>query len=135
MEKPPIPSAIPSSFQSPPQKQKRKLPTPKELIAHYESQGMESQEASLKVIDDLQNALFIVVSSGRSKKDRFMVDASRKLDSVNSRLAILEMKLDSKPGFPQTLTLGVVSAGIASALPHVFGAFSQIWNSVRSASK
>ncbi|RVX03722.1 hypothetical protein CK203_023075 [Vitis vinifera] len=134
MEKPPTPSAIPSS-QPPPRTQKRKLPTPKELIAHYESQGMEPQEASLKVIDDLQTALFRVISSGRGKKDRFTMDASRKLDTANARLAILEMKLDSKPGYPQTLALGVASAGIASALPHVFGAFSQIWSSVRSASK
>ncbi|KAJ9691608.1 hypothetical protein PVL29_013715 [Vitis rotundifolia] len=48
---------------------------------------------------------------------------------------MLEMKLDSKPGYPQTLALGVTSIEITSMLPHVFGAFSQIWSSIRSASK
>lgn len=64
-----------------------------------------------------------------------MAEASRKLDAANARLAILEMKLDSKPGYPQTLALGVTAAGIANALPHVFRALSQVWSSVRNASK
>ncbi|XLR16998.1 hypothetical protein HN51_037970 [Arachis hypogaea] len=36
IEKPPIPNASPSSKPN----QKRKIPSPKELISHYESQGM-----------------------------------------------------------------------------------------------
>ena len=96
---------------------------------------MEPQEASLKVIDDLQAALFWVISFSCCKKDQFIVDASGKLDTANAHLAILEMKLDSKPGYPQTLALGVTSIEITSTLPQVFGAFSQIWSSIRSASK
>ncbi|XP_057417481.1 uncharacterized protein LOC130711766 [Lotus japonicus] len=117
----------------------KKLPSPRELISHYESQGMETEEASLKVIEDLQKALFGVISSGRGKKDKLLSDSSRKMDAVNSRLAILDMKLDSKPGYVETFAIGVASGaalkGIGAVLPHIIGPLSQIWNSVTIASK
>ncbi|GAB2302856.1 hypothetical protein Dimus_036851 [Dionaea muscipula] len=115
--------------------QKSRIPTPQELISHYESQGLETQEAAIKVIDDLQRVLFRTVTSGRGRKDKSMAEVSKKLDNVNTRLAIVEMKLDSKPGYPGFLALGVLSAasfrGIASVWPHVAGAAAHIWNSVR----
>ncbi|GMH03883.1 hypothetical protein Nepgr_005722 [Nepenthes gracilis] len=116
--------------------QKRRVPTPQELISHYESQGLESQEAAVRVIGDLQHMLRKVVTSGRGKKDRFTAESSRKLDTANARLAIVEMKLDSKPGFPESLAIGIASAasfrGITAVWPRVVGAAAQIWNSVRS---
>lgn len=118
---------------------KKKIPSPKELISYYESQGMDSQEASLKVIEDLQKALFGVISSGKGKKDRIMNESSRKMDSVNQRLAILDMKLDTKPGFVETFAIGVVSGaalnGIGAIMPHILSPIAQIWNSVTSATK
>ncbi|KAG6668940.1 hypothetical protein CIPAW_01G207600 [Carya illinoinensis] len=99
MEQPSTPMAFSqsSSSSSPLQgkdaaSQKRKLPTPQELISHYESQGLDPQEASTKVIEDLQNALYRVISSGRGRKDKLMADTLRKVDAANSRLAILDMK-------------------------------------------
>ncbi|KAI7986393.1 hypothetical protein LOK49_LG14G02266 [Camellia lanceoleosa] len=126
---------------------KRKLPTAQELIAYYESQGMESKEASVKVIEDLQKALFFRITSSSSsrgisnssdtKKKMVMAETSRKqLDVINARLINLEMKLDSKPGYPQTLAIGVASGatlrGLGTLFPHVAAAFSHIWNAVRS---
>lgn len=143
MEQPPTPNA--ASVLKPPSKptskptQKRKLPTPKELISHYESQGMDSQEASIKVIEDLQKALFGVISSGRGKKDKIFVETSRKVDAVNNRLTILAMKLDSKPDYAQTFAIGLASGaalkGIGVVLPHLLGPLAQIWNSVTNATK
>ncbi|KAK7318682.1 hypothetical protein RJT34_03387 [Clitoria ternatea] len=118
---------------------KRKLPTPKELISHYESQGMDSEEASMKVIEDLQKALFGVISSGRGKKDKVLVEASRKVDAVNNRLTVLDMKLDSKPGYVETFAIGLASGaalkGIGAIVPHILAPIAHIWNSVSSATK
>ncbi|XP_057514786.1 uncharacterized protein LOC130796437 [Actinidia eriantha] len=117
--------------------EKRKLPTAQELVGHYEAQGLDTKEASAKVIEDLQNALFRVVTSNRKKKDleaKFMAETSRKLDVIYSRLVHLDMKLDSKPGYGGALTIGVASAGFGSIFPsHVAPAFANIWNAVRSA--
>ncbi|OIW00377.1 hypothetical protein TanjilG_05727 [Lupinus angustifolius] len=117
--------------------QKRKLATPKELIAHYESQGMETQEASIKVIEDLQKALFGVITSGRAKKDKQFVETNRKVDSVNNRLTILAMKLDSKPGYAETFAIGLASGaalkGFGAIVPHILRPLAQIWSSVTSA--
>ncbi|XP_010696124.2 uncharacterized protein LOC104908680 [Beta vulgaris subsp. vulgaris] len=144
MEQPQFPNSSTSSQSmqsSPPpsttnnNKQKVKLPTPTELITHYESQGMNSHEASIKVIDDLQHMLFKVITSGRGKKDKFMGESSRKLDTANTRLAIIEMKLDSKPGYPQSLAIGVASAATFTAIsaisPHLTAAISSLWTSVK----
>ncbi|PON43740.1 ribosomal protein-like protein [Parasponia andersonii] len=133
MEKP----GLPQNQQK--RKQQQQLPSPQELISHYESQGLDSQQASLKVIEDLQAALFRVITSGRGKKDKLLADAARKVDSANSRLALLDAKLDSKPGYSETFALGIASGltlkGLGSVFPHVVGAVSQIWNSARSVSK
>src|SRR5574337_1068296 len=88
---------------------RRKPPSPQELISHYESQGLTSHDASIKVIEDLQNALFRIISSGRGKKDKLLVETSRKIDATNNRLAILDLKLDSKPGYAETFALGLAS--------------------------
>ncbi|GMN31521.1 hypothetical protein TIFTF001_003297 [Ficus carica] len=138
MEKPGTPKPLRQN-QSQNQSQKRKLPSPEELISHYESQGLDSREASVKVIEDLQSALFRVISSGRARKDKLLVDASRKLDSANSRLAVLDAKLDSKPGYPETFAVGLASGlslkALDSAFPHFVGALCNIWSSVSSLTK
>ncbi|CAA7408285.1 unnamed protein product [Spirodela intermedia] len=115
------------------------MPTPEELVALYESQGMEPREASLRVIKDLQAVLYRTMASGRGKRDRFTADTGRKLDNVGARLAIVEMKLDSKPGYPHLLALGVAAGavlqGVGSAAPHVLGAFGKMWRAVLSAGR
>ncbi|CAI9764686.1 unnamed protein product [Fraxinus pennsylvanica] len=110
-------------------KSRRRLPSPSELVAHYEKQGMDTQEASFKVIQDLQSAVFRMISTTGSKKkgDSASDITSKKLDVIHSRLLQLEMKLDSKPGYPQAVGIGVASAGI-------WNAAVQIWNSVSRAS-
>ncbi|XP_010249149.1 PREDICTED: uncharacterized protein LOC104591806 [Nelumbo nucifera] len=148
MQQPATPSAVPPSpsatSPTPPaskekEPQKRKLPTPQELVAHYESQGMETKEASMKVIEDLQSVLVQVVSSGRGRKDKFMAESSRKLDTANTRLAILELKMDSKPGYGETLAIGVAAGaivrGVGNAFPHVVGAIGQMWDAVKSSTR
>ncbi|XP_050382284.1 uncharacterized protein LOC126799187 [Argentina anserina] len=141
MEQPLTPNSTPQKPSKPtdPNSVKRKLPTPQELISHYESKGLDTQEASLKVIGDLQTALFRVISSGRGRKDKLLAETSRKADSTNNSLAILNMKLDSKPGYGGSFAIGVVSGlsvqGIGSVLPHVLKGFGDIWNSVRSVNK
>lgn len=118
---------------------RRKPPSPQELISHYESQGLTSHDASIKVIEDLQNALFRIISSGRGKKDKLLVETSRKIDSTNNRLALLDLKLDSKPGYAETFALGLASGsvlnGIGAVMPHVFGALTHIWSSVTNLTK
>ncbi|KAI9087254.1 hypothetical protein K1719_030724 [Acacia pycnantha] len=115
---------------------KKKPPTPQELITHYESQGLDSNAAAVKVIEDLQKALFGVISSGRGKKDRLLVDSSRKIDALNSRLTLLDLKLDSKPGYPETFAIGIASgaavSGIGAVMPQIVGGLAQIWKSVIS---
>ncbi|XP_058068423.1 uncharacterized protein LOC131217502 [Magnolia sinica] len=140
MEKPKTPetAATLESKEKGPQKM-RKPPTPEELISYYESQGMDSKAASIKVIQDLQGILLRAIgSNARGKTANPMAEMSRKLDTVNTRLAILEMKLDTKPGYLDSLTIGVAAGatlkGIGSVFPHVVGAFGQIWNAVRSSS-
>ncbi|MBA0690983.1 hypothetical protein Goari_008632 [Gossypium aridum] len=142
MEQPAAPNAVPQkvSDRDSSSKAKRKIPTPQELISHYQNQGLDSQEASIKVIEDLQNVVMRVVSSNsKPRKDKFLIETSRKIDSVNTRLAVVDMKLDSKPGYLETFAIGVASGaafnGICSVLPHVFEGFAQIWSSVRTATK
>ncbi|XP_011653828.1 uncharacterized protein LOC101209567 [Cucumis sativus] len=117
----------------------RKPPSPQELISHYESQGLTSHDASIKVIDDLQNALFRIISSGRGNKDKRLLETSRKLDATNSRLAVLDLKLDSKPGYAETFALGLASGsvlnGFGTVMPHVFRALTNIWSSVTNLTK
>ncbi|WOK94387.1 hypothetical protein Cni_G03089 [Canna indica] len=112
-------------------KKRRPPPGPEELLAHYESQGLNPREASLRAIGELQTILYRYAV----KKDRFAADSPRKLDGVNTRLAVLEMKLDSKPGFPESLAIGIASGAFVSAIPHVVGSLRSMWYSVRSATK
>lgn len=116
----------------------KKMPGPKEMVSHYESQGMGTEEASLKVIEDLQKVLFRMAVTSRENGGATASSAgttSRKLDSINSRLISLDMKMDSKPSYPQTLAIGVASGALVQLFPHVAGAVVNIWNSVRSATK
>ncbi|KAL0341734.1 UNVERIFIED_CONTAM: hypothetical protein Scaly_1836000 [Sesamum calycinum] len=120
--------------QPPPEESKKKIkrimPSPRELVSHYEKQGMESQEASLKVIQDLQGALFRMITANRNRNRNRNSNSpdvtSAKLDAIHSRLLHLEMKLDSKPSYPQGLAIGVTSAGVWNAALH-------LWNVVRQA--
>jgi hypothetical protein len=50
-----------------------------------------------------------IISPGKGKKGRVLNESSGKMDLVNNRLAILEMKHDNKPGFVETFAIGVVS--------------------------
>uniref|UniRef100_A0A1D1YXR0 Uncharacterized protein n=1 Tax=Anthurium amnicola TaxID=1678845 RepID=A0A1D1YXR0_9ARAE len=114
-------------------------PTPEELVAHYEAQGLEPREASLRVIGELQAVLYRTVASGRGRKDRFMADTARKLDNSNARLAIVELKLDTKPGFPESFAIGLAAGatlhGLRSAVPLVLRAFAKMWDAVTAATK
>lgn len=114
-------------------------PTPEELVAHYEAQGLEPREASLRVIRELQTVLYRTVASGRGKKDRFMADTGRKLDNTNARLALVEMKLDAKPGYPESFAIGVCAGaalnGVGAAAPHVLGGLRKMWEAVSGATK
>ncbi|KAL4205305.1 hypothetical protein AMTRI_Chr01g136630 [Amborella trichopoda] len=136
--KTPIPSIppLPSSPTKETATQKRKPLSASELVSLYESQGFEPQEAPLKVIEDLQKLVARLASSRSRKKDKFMADMSRKLDILNTRVAVLDMKVDSKPGYPQAVAIGVGAAaifqGVSGALPHVVEGFSQMWSKVRS---
>ncbi|KAK6915219.1 hypothetical protein RJ641_020336 [Dillenia turbinata] len=94
----------------------RKLATAQELISHYESKGLQPHEASIKAIEDLQATLFRVVASGRARKEKSMAESSRNMDT---RLAILEWKLDSKPGYAQSVAIGVTSAAIWQGISHI----------------
>ncbi|KAI3437150.1 uncharacterized protein J3R85_005569 [Psidium guajava] len=120
-------------------KKKTKMPSPQELLSHYESQGLDSHQASLKAIDHLQKMLFRVVSSRDPKTDKVPPDAARKMDALNGRLAVLEMKVDSKPGYAEAFAIGVASGaalnGMGSLVPHVLTSLSQIWSSVASLHK
>lgn len=137
---PPLSPPLPTKKN--PKKSTKKLPTPTEMIAHYESKGLNTQEASLKVIEDLQKALFrkLVVdnnrNSGNAGEGNGSVSSSRKLDVINSRLMNLEMKVDMKPGYPQALAIGVASGavlnGIGAVVPHLASSVANLWDAVRS---
>lgn len=113
--------------------------TAQEIVSYYESQGLDTNEASLKAIENLQNVLVQVVGSGRGKKGKFISETGRKLDNLNTRLAVLEMKLDTKPGYRETAAIGVASGlaatGFCSVLPHVLGALGQMWDSVKGTTR
>ncbi|KAJ4770902.1 hypothetical protein LUZ62_055159 [Rhynchospora pubera] len=109
---------------------KKQLPSPEEILSHYESQGLDTRAASLQAISHLQALLFKTVASNSAS-------SVKKVDTINTRLAIIEAKLDSKPGFIQSFAIGVVSAaalnGFGSAFPHVLHGLSNAWNSARMA--
>ncbi|CAM8955942.1 unnamed protein product [Rhodiola kirilowii] len=117
----------------------QKPPTPKEMIALYESKGMEPQEAAEKVIGDLQGMLFRMASTRRGKKEKFMTETSKKLDNAQTRLTILEMKLDSKPGIGQSFAVGMAAGAAVNGLGSVWGGVAtgaaEIWGAVRRVTK
>lgn len=78
-------------------KKSGRLPSPQELVSHCEKQGMETHQASLKVIQNMQTALFMMVTANRTRKS-----TDSKLDVVRSRLLNLEMKLDFKTQLPSS---------------------------------
>ncbi|XP_010537746.1 PREDICTED: uncharacterized protein LOC104812333 [Tarenaya hassleriana] len=141
MKQPGIPNAAQETLagqdQSGAKQKPKKFPTPQELISHYQERGIEPAEASVKVIEDLQNALMRVVSSSRNAtaKNKLFADASRKIDAVNGRLAVVDAKLDSKPGYGETFALGLASGaalnGISAVWPHVIRGLGQIWSAVK----
>lgn len=141
MEKSPTPQPLKDQIKSTTSQQKRKLATPQELISHYQNQGLDSEQASIKVIEDLQNVLFRLISANnsKSKKDKLSADAARKIDVLNTRIAVLDVKVDSKPGYVETFAIGVASGtalnGICSVLPSVLEGVGQIWSSVRAVTK
>lgn len=127
---PPTPGVTATATAAAPAKKKRRAPpSPEEVLAHYEAQGLSPREASLRAISELEAMIFRYAS----KKDRMAADSPRRLEGVSTRLAVLEMKLDSKPGFAESLAIGVASGAIVSAIPHVLGGLRGIWDSVRSA--
>ncbi|CAN1299028.1 hypothetical protein LINPERPRIM_LOCUS24035 [Linum perenne] len=102
---------------------------------------MESQEASAKVIEDLQKVLFRVISSNSKgkRKDKASSEVSRKIDVVNSRVAVLDMKMESKPGYLGAFGVGIASGvalrGIDKVLPNVWEGIAQIWSAVGNVTK
>jgi len=81
----------------------------------------------------------VIASNSRGKKDKLAGEASRKIDAVNTRVAVVDMKLDLKPGYAETFAIGVASAsafrGVETVWPHVVGGIAQIWNAVRTVTK
>lgn len=143
MEQPPTPTASSAGEaaggKERPKPRKRSL-SPEEILAHYESQGLNSREAALQAVGDLQALLYSALPSSRgSKSDRLTADSLRKLDNANARLAILDAKLDSKPDIGQSFAIGLASGallrGADAVLPHVIGGIRSIWNSVGAATK
>ncbi|XP_065864087.1 uncharacterized protein [Euphorbia lathyris] len=101
------------------------------LISHYKSQGLDSELASVKVIEDLQNVLFRVISaSNKNKKDRLVSETLKKVDVVNNRVGMIDLKVDSKPGYVETFVLGVASAAAFRGFENVWPNIAQIWSSV-----
>lgn len=121
----------------PPAGDKRKIPSPEELISHYESKGLDSRQSAIKAIEDLQGVVFRLIASNR--KEKLDPQVSRKVESLHSRLAVLDMKLDSKPGYGGAFGVGLASGvalqGMQSVLPHFLRAMGEIWSSVGSIGK
>ncbi|KAL6585299.1 hypothetical protein OROMI_004588 [Orobanche minor] len=124
MEQPPPGESSNGRTQNNNNKSKNRMPSPREMVAHYENQGMDTQEASLKAIQDLQGALFKMVTA--NSRNKSSPDFSAKLDRIHAHLLNLEAKIDSKPSYPQAVAVGVASAGI-------WNASLQLWNTVRQA--
>nr|KYP67583.1 hypothetical protein KK1_023927 [Cajanus cajan] len=71
--------------------------------------------------------------------DSEAADIPLKIDAISNRLIVLDMKLDSKPGFVETFAIGLASSaflkGIGAFVPHVIATLGNIWNCVSSAIK
>ena len=136
MEQPKFPNSL-SRTTTTNNPQRKKPPKPQELISHYKTQGLDQEQASIKVIEDLQSVLFRVIASNSNKKDRLVGDTSKKIDVINNRLAIVDLKIDTKPGYVETFALGISSGaalnGMGGVWPHVLKGIGQIWSAVRTA--
>ncbi|KAI0518875.1 hypothetical protein KFK09_006312 [Dendrobium nobile] len=130
--RPPPPAAVDDNKQN---KNKRRPPSPEEVLAFYESQGLDQRAASLKAIEDLQSALLRGAAASRRGRLAPSAELQRKLDNTNTRLAVLDMKLDSKPGYPESLAIGLASGALLHGLTAAFRAISDTWRSVSSATK
>ncbi|WCJ37165.1 F-box and associated interaction domains-containing protein [Euphorbia peplus] len=85
MEQPSLPNTDPEKRETK-KPAKKKPPTPQELISHYQSKGLEPQEASVKVIEDLQNVLFRVISAtNKNKKDKLVSETLKKKQMMNNQ--------------------------------------------------
>jgi hypothetical protein len=121
-----------------PLQKKSKKTEPAELLALYEAKGLNPTEASHQAIHDLQGVISnLLYSRARSsERDRSSQQGfSSKIDYISTRVSLLEMKVDSKPGMAQTLALGVSASALVQATPHVFRAVCNIWSSFRNSSK
>ncbi|XP_020580567.1 uncharacterized protein LOC110024759 [Phalaenopsis equestris] len=114
---------------------KRQPPSPEEILTFYESQGLDHRAASLKAIEDLQSALLRGAAASRRNRLAPSGDLQRKVDNINTSLAILQMKLDSKPGFPESLAIGLASGALIHGLSATVRALSEAWRSVASVTK
>lgn len=114
---------------------KSKKPNPEELLALYEAKGLNPTEASHQAIHDLQSVISNLLYSRARSSDRSSQQFSSQLDPISTRLSLLEMKVDTKPGMAQTLALGVSAGAIVQATPHVFRAVSSIWSNFRNSIK
>lgn len=140
MEQPKSPAAAPPSQstgadENKPNKNKRRPPSPEEVVAFYESQGLDHHAASLKAVEDLQSALLRGAAASRRDRLAPVAELQRKLDNANTRLAVLDMKLDSKPGYPESLAIGVASGALLHGLAAALRALADTWRSVASATK
>lgn len=113
-------------------------PDPAELLAVYEAKGLNPTEASHQAINDLQNVISNLLYSRARSSDRDQSSQqgiSSKIDYISTRLSLLEMKVDTKPGMAQTLVLGVSASALVQATPHFFRAACNIWSSFRNSMK
>ncbi|KAJ0039297.1 hypothetical protein Pint_22894 [Pistacia integerrima] len=52
----------------------------------------------------------MIASANKNKEDKVMTETSKKIDIINNRLAILEMKVDSKPRFGQNFLFRMIAS-------------------------
>ncbi|KAG0470409.1 hypothetical protein HPP92_017109 [Vanilla planifolia] len=115
-----------------PKKNRRQPPSPEEVLSFYESKCLDPRAASLMAIGDLQS--LVLRSSTSPRQDRLAAseELSRKLANLNSRLIVLDMKLNTKPAFPESFAIGIASGAVLNGLPYAFRALSHAWGSVAS---
>ncbi|KAK4427503.1 hypothetical protein Salat_1519200 [Sesamum alatum] len=94
-------------------------PPPEESRSTNDGKKKSKRMPSARELDDHANR-------SRNRNSNSPDVTSAKLDAIHSRLLHLEMKLDSKPSYPQALGIGIASAGVWNAGLH-------LWNFVRQA--
>ena len=134
----PVPPASASAPASTSTTNKSKKPDPAELLALYEAKGLNPTEASHQEIHGLQSVISnLLYSRARSseRSSQSQQGFSSQLNQISTRLSLLEIKVDTKPGMAQTLILGVSAGALVHAMPHVFRAVSNISSSFRNSIK